>query len=157
MIKLEWRLALCAAGIFSFGAAADEVPMVLIAKGSAVQYGAAPASLPKGVEFSVLAGDPAKPGPFVLRVKIPANIVIAPHTHATDENLTIRSGALYHAMGEKLDKAAGDKLVSGGFAYLPANMPHSVWTESEAVEFQVTGTGPFGVDYINPADDPSKN
>jgi quercetin dioxygenase-like cupin family protein len=130
--------------------------MVLIPAGSTVQYEPAPASLPKSVTLSALAGDRAKPGPLVLRVKMPANIVIAPHTHATDENLTILSGSLYHESGEKLDKAAGDKLVSGGFVYLPANMVHSVWTESEAVEFQVTGTGPFGVNYINPADEPSK-
>lgn len=116
MRKLDWRTALCAAGVLRLGpaaAAADNIPMVLIPAGSTVQPG--PASLPKGVTLSVLAGDPAKPGPFVVRVKIPANIVIAPHTHATDENLTILSGALYHEMGEKLDKAAGDKLVSGGF------------------------------------------
>ena len=44
----------------------------------------------------------------------------------------------------------------GGFVYLPANMPHSVWTADTEFIVQVTGTGPFGLNYVNPADDPSK-
>ena len=39
---------------------------------------------------------------------------------------------------------------------LPANMPHSVWTADTEFIVQVTGTGPFGLNYVNPADDPSK-
>jgi hypothetical protein len=51
---------------------------------------------------------------------------------------------------------SGDQLNLGAFVYLPAMMPHSVWTKGENTVVQVTGTGPFGLDYINPADDPSK-
>jgi len=54
------------------------------------------------------------------------------------------------------DKNSGDQLNLGAFVYLPAMMPHSVWTKGENTVVQVTGTGPFGLDYINPADDPSK-
>ena len=86
----------------------------------------------------------------------PPNTVIAPHTHKTAENLTIISGVLFHEMGDKLDKNAGDKLSSSGFVYLPGGMPHSVWTTTEPAVIQVTGTGPFGLDYVNPADDPSR-
>ncbi|ACK49901.1 cupin 2 conserved barrel domain protein [Methylocella silvestris BL2] len=159
MSKNAWPIALCAIVSLQLGpaaAAVDAIPMVLIPAGGDVQWQAGPPSLPKGIEISVLAGDPAKPGPFVLRLKMPPNIVIAPHTHATAENVTVLSGAVFHGMGEKLDVNSGDRLERGGFVYLPALMPHSVWTTGEAVEFQVTGTGPFGVNYINPADDPSK-
>ena len=103
-----------------------------------------------------LAGDPGKPGPFVLRVKFPPNTVVAPHTHATAENLTVLTGDFYHEMGETLDKARGDRMQAGGFVYLPANMPHSVWTADTESIVEVTGTGPFGLNYVNPADDPSK-
>lgn len=64
---------------------------------------------------------------------------------------------MFHAMGEKLDVAAGDRLTGGGFVYLPARMAHSVWTTAEPTEIQVTGTGPFGLDYVNPADDPGRS
>ena len=84
--------------------------------------------------------------------------VIAVHAEDLDwaENLTVISGELYRQMGEKLDTNRGDQLKQGAFVYLPAMMPHSVWTKGENTVVQVTGTGPFGLDYFNPADDPSK-
>jgi hypothetical protein len=130
--------------------------MALLPSADAIQWGEGPKNLPSGVELTVLAGDPSKPGPFVLRVNAPPNTIIAPHSHKTAENLTIISGVLYHEMGATLDTKAGDKLSGGGFVYLPGKMPHSVWTTSEGAVIQVTGTGPFGVDYVNPADDPSR-
>ena len=35
-------------------------------------------------------------------------------------------------------------------------MPHSLWTKDQPAVIQVNGTGPFGLNYVNPADDPSK-
>ena len=129
--------------------------MVLISDPSAIRWGPAPPSLPKGIQISILAGDPGKAGSFVLRVRAPANSTIAPHTHSAAENLTVISGVLFHGMGNTLDKAQGHAVASGGFVYLPANMPHSVWTTDEPAEIQVSGTGPFAVHYVNAADDPS--
>jgi hypothetical protein len=37
------------------------------------RWGAAPPALPKGVQLAVSSGDPAKNGPFVVRLKLPAN------------------------------------------------------------------------------------
>jgi quercetin dioxygenase-like cupin family protein len=136
--------------------AQDATSMTLIASGAEIKWQPAPASLPKGTQMIVLNGDPAKPGPFVLRIRFPPNTIVAPHTHATAENLTVLSGTLYHGMGEHLDKGQGKKLLSGGFVYLPAQMPHSVWTGNVQSVVQVTGTGPFGLKYVNPADDPSR-
>jgi hypothetical protein len=34
-------------------------------------------------------------------------------------------------------------------------MPHSLWMTDEPAELQVNGSGPFGLNYINPDDDPS--
>ena len=144
------------AGLISPAFAEDMQQMVLLPGDAAVQWSPAPPSLPKGTQLSVLAGDPGKPGPFVLRVKFPAHTIVAPHTHATPENLTVISGVVFHTMGETLNKSEGKQLSSGGFVYLPANMPHAVWTTSEGGEVQVTGTGRFGLHYVNPADDPSK-
>jgi hypothetical protein len=60
-------------------------------------------------------------------------------------------------MGDKLDKGRGEQMDAGGFVYLPARMNHSVWTTTSEAIVQVTGTGPFGVNYVNPADDPGKS
>ena len=138
------------------GAHGDRVGAVTLVDGAAVKWEKGPPNLPKGTEISAIAGDPAKPGPFVLRVKFPANTVIAPHTHAKAETLTILSGSIFHQHGTKVDKTKGAELRTGGFVFLPEMMPHALWTTDEAVILQVSGSGPFGVDYLDPADDPSK-
>ncbi|KQP05807.1 cupin domain-containing protein [Methylobacterium sp. Leaf93] len=130
--------------------------MVTFRDAAAVPYQAGPANLPKGTQISAVAGDAAKAGPFVLRLKFPANTVIAPHTHSKPETLTILSGSIHHAHGATLDRSAGQLLKTGGFVYLPEDMPHSLWTTDEPVELQVNGTGPFGLNYIDPKDDPSR-
>src|SRR5687767_5456545 len=60
-----------------------------------------PASLPKGAKFVVLEGDPAKAGPFVLRVKLPDGFKVMPHTHPKDERVTVLTGTLYLGEGGK--------------------------------------------------------
>ena len=129
---------------------------VTLPDGAAVQWQPGPPNLPKGTQISAVAGDPAKPGPFVLRVRFPADTLIAPHTHSKAETLTILEGSIYHQHGAKVDKAKGALLKAGGFVFLPEAMPHALWTADEAVVLQVNGSGPFGVDYLDPADDPSR-
>lgn len=130
--------------------------ITLMPGGAAIEWEPGPATLAEGIQIAVLAGDPDKPGPFVLRLKFPAGSSVAPHYHATAENLTVLSGNFFHAMGDKYDKSRGEELTAGGFVYLPAKMNHYVWATSDSI-IQVSGTGPFGVIYVNPADDPSKS
>jgi quercetin dioxygenase-like cupin family protein len=152
------KLAIAALLFGSFApitlATADE--MALLPNPDATQWGPAPPTLPKGSKLAVLLGDPSKPGLFVLRIWAPPHSVVPPHTHNTAEMLTVISGEMYHEMGPKLDKKGGDSVKAGGFVYLPAQMAHSTWTGDEITVVQVSGTGPFGINYINPADDPSK-
>src|SRR5690242_870457 len=148
--------ALAAAALIATAGSGLAEDMTLVPGPAAVRWAPAPASLPKGAQLAVLTGDPGQPGPFVLRVKFPPNTAVAPHWHATAENLTVLSGTLFHEMGDKLDKGWGDELAAGAFVYLPAKMNHSVWTTTSEAVVQVTGTGPFGLNYVNPADDPSK-
>ena len=69
----------------------------------------APPFLPKGAKLAVLVGDPSKPEPFTLRLQMPDGYKIAPHTHPTDEHVTVLSGVLRAGMGTKWDdKALGD-------------------------------------------------
>ena len=44
---------------------------------------------------------------------------------------------------------------AGGYALLPAGMRHYAWIRAGAT-VQVNGMGPFVINYVNPADDPSK-
>jgi uncharacterized RmlC-like cupin family protein len=111
--------------------------------------------LPKGAEMAVLAGDPTKSGLFVVRIKLPANAKVPAHHHPTVENITVISGSFHLGMGDKLDEKNGAALEPGGFASMPANMNHYAWTTADSV-VQLHGQGPFKIEYVNPADDPSK-
>ena len=108
-----------------------------------------------GVHIAVLVGDPTKAEVVVQRVKFPPNYRVAPHTHPYAEVVTVLSGTLGSGMGEKFE-AKGDLLKPGGLFALPAKHPHYVWTATEETVVQVQFTGPGGIDFINPADDPRK-
>lgn len=120
-----------------------------------IKWGPVPAVLPPGAQIAVISGDPFKPEPYVLRLKMPAGYVIPAHHHPTTEYVTVVSGKFDIGMGDKLDKKHGIELRSGGFAEATAGMNHYAWTTGETV-VQVHGQGPFAITYVNPADDPSK-
>ena len=52
-----------------------------------------------------MEGDPAKEGPFVMRLLVPDGYHIPPHAHPKTERVIVISGAFYLAMGDKLDQA----------------------------------------------------
>jgi anti-sigma factor ChrR (cupin superfamily) len=84
---------------------------------------------------------------------LPAGYKIPPHTHPTDENVTVLSGAFHVGMGDKFDTKKGETLRAGGFVNAQKGMQHYGWTTGPTV-IQVHGMGPFTINYINPADDP---
>ena len=76
-----------------------------------------------------------------------------PHTHPTVERLTVLSGTLHLGMGEKPDWDAMEELPAGTYATMPQGMKHYARTSGETV-LQLTTVGPWGITYVNPADDP---
>jgi len=102
-----------------------------------------------------VSGDPSQAQPFVIRAQVPAGYKVPPHWHPGDENLTILSGTVALGMGETFDEKAMTEVPAGGYASLPAEMRHYFLAKTAAT-FKVHGMGPFVVNYVNPADDPSK-
>jgi hypothetical protein len=60
-----------------------------------IKWGDPPPMVPKGARQAVLYGDPGKEGFFVIRAKLPATYRIPPHSHPTDEVVTVLSGTLF--------------------------------------------------------------
>jgi quercetin dioxygenase-like cupin family protein len=151
-----FSVALSVVAVAAFGLAQESNKSTHIQLSPAqVKWGAAPPSVPKGVQLAVVSGNPGASGPFVIRLKIPAGQKVAPHWHPTDENVTVISGTVAFGMGEKFDQAALKTLSAGGYALMPAEMRHFAMAKT-AVVLQVHGMGPFVLNYVNPADDPSK-
>ena len=113
----------------------------------------APPMVPPGAQIAVLAGNPTTAGAYTVRLKFPANYAIPAHSHPTDENVAVVSGALYMGMGDKLDKKAGHALGAGGYALMPANANHFAYTKRPTT-IVLYGQGPVEFKYVNPADDP---
>jgi quercetin dioxygenase-like cupin family protein len=118
-----------------------------------LKWGDAPPVLPRGAKIAVLNGDPFKPGQYTLRLSLPANYRLPPHWHTLNENLTIVSGTFYVGMGDKTTGHAHE-VRTGGYHYLPAKQHHYAFTKSAAV-VQVSGEGPFDINYIDPKDNPA--
>jgi quercetin dioxygenase-like cupin family protein len=118
-------------------------------------WGPAPPMLPPGAQIAVLAGDPTKSTAYTIRLKFPANYAIPAHSHPTDENVVVLSGAVTFGMGDKLIKAtvSNRTLTVGGFALMPANMNHFAYTTQEST-IVLFGQGPVEFKYVNPSDDP---
>jgi len=112
-----------------------------------------PASLPKGVQSAVVEGDPTKPGPFMMRIMLPANYKIPPHWHPAIEHVTVITGSFHMGLGEVFDESKATKLPVEGFAAMAIGTRHFAFTTEEAT-IQLHGIGPWGITYVNPADDP---
>lgn len=114
----------------------------------------APASLPKGAQVAILEGNPAGAGAFTMRIKVPANFTVPPHWHPADEHATIISGTFYMGMGEKFDESKLRVLGPGSFAMMKMGTRHFARSGSTECIVQVHGIGPWGINYVNPLDDP---
>lgn len=119
-----------------------------------IEWKKGPPSLPPGAEIAVLEGDPSKSGPFVFRLKVPDGFTIPPHVHPKAERVTVIAGTFNIAMGEKIDKSAGEAMPAGSFGYWPAGMKHFAWVTGETIVQFHGGEGPWQIVYLNPSDDP---
>ena len=145
--------AVLAAGLLTAPAFATEEHVIL--SPDKVEWGPAPDILPPGAEAAVIYGDPTKEGQFALRLKLPAGYHVPPHMHPVQENVTVISGEFQLGMGETADQSKAEALSAGSFFSLPPGMAHFAYAGEETV-VQINTTGPWGLTYVNPADDPRK-
>lgn len=112
-------------------------------------------SLPAGAKMAVIEGPMNQAVPFTVRIKLPANYQIPAHMHPTAERVTVLSGVFYMGLGDKLDQTKAMPVRAGDLMIMVANTPHFGLTKEETL-IQLHGTGPWGITYVNPADDPRK-
>ena len=107
-----------------------------------------------GSEIAVVMGKPREPGPFVLRVRYPAGLKAMPHSHPNDTYVTVISGVLRYAEGEKYDESKLKDYPAGSFFVIPANVPHYE-NATAPMEFQAHGMGPIRFIFVDPQHDPA--
>jgi quercetin dioxygenase-like cupin family protein len=119
-----------------------------------LKWAPAPAILPAGARLAVLDGDPSKAGLFTMRLAMPAGYRIPPHYHQVDEHVTVISGAFQVGMGDTFDQGKLTTLPPGTFGVIPPGMRHFARADKATV-IQLHGEGPWGLTYVNPADQPN--
>ena len=124
-------------------------------KSTTLHWGPAPAVFPKGARMAVVSGDPSKVGQFVIELSMPNRYKIAPHFHPTDEIVEVKKGTFLVGMGDTFDVGKTKPMKVSDKGTVPAQMHHFA-TAKGATIVSVTAMGPFGMTYVNPADDPQK-
>ena len=113
-------------------------------------------SLGPGAKTAVIDGDPKSSGPFVMRLKLPPNTTIGLHTHPATENVTVLSGTLYFAAGDKLDSKAAKAFGPDGYFSIGQGKPMVAYSKKSEVVIQLHGVGPWGITYLDAKDVPAK-
>jgi quercetin dioxygenase-like cupin family protein len=151
MTKFTTFAALLFAGTFATTA---HVAIAQGGSGPEIKWGPAPAIFPAGAEMAVMQGDPSDTGLFTVRLRFPSGYKIPPHTHPSDEHVTVVSGTFLVGMGKTFDAAKTMALSAGGFVTAPANEAHYAMARGGVTVVQVHAMGPFAMTYVNPADTP---
>lgn len=125
----------------------------VVALSDRLEWKDAPPSLPPGAKVAVIEGDMTKPGFFAVRIKAPDGYRVPPHTHPGAERVTILAGTLHLGNGDTFDAANTTALPAGSYSSMPPGMHHFAWCEGETI-IQIATIGPWGINYLNPADDP---
>src|SRR5258708_4105529 len=155
LAKAHLKLAFLVMGVVLVGTAAAQTaaPAAVALTPVEMKWQSQGGLAAAGMEQLNLVGDPAKPGPYTLRLKFPKGFRIAPHTHPDSREVTILSGTYATGYGEKFDPAALKILPAGSFYTEPANVPHYIEIEEEVV-LQVSGTGPSGRKFVDRPEGP---
>lgn len=122
---------------------------------SDIKWNDAP-SIGPGAKLAVLEGDLKQAAPFTMRIKLPPNFKVPVHTHPVFERVTVVSGTFHLGIGEKFDAAQAKAYPAGGVTMMPPGMPMFAFTTGDEAVIQIHGTGPWGITYLNPAEDPRK-
>ena len=111
-------------------------------------------AFPPSARLAVVVGEPTGPGPYVIRVKLPAGVKLMPHVHPEDRVYTVISGVFYIGLGDHFDSEKLEAYPPGSVIALPGGTAHPHGARSGEYVTQVTAIGPLGHEHVNPSDDP---
>lgn len=103
-----------------------------------------------GMKIAVIDGNPDETGLYTLRLAFPTGYRFPPHFHPMAENLTVLSGTLLLAMGERVEDASLKAYGVGDYLHLPATKPHFGGARGATV-IQLHGQGPFKINLVQGA------
>ena len=102
-----------------------------------------PPGAPAGAEIAVLAGDPSKPGLYVVMVKwLAGNHFSHPHFHPHDRFITVLKGTWWVGTATKFDTNATVAMPAGTFVTHYGEQVHFDGAKDEDAVLLIVGEGP---------------
>lgn len=101
-----------------------------------------------GIKTSVLYGDPAKPGYYVMFYTIPSGLKLPPHFHPESRTVVVVSGKFYYGYGSTFDETKMYEMPQGTYFTEPSNQHHFAYAKDGDVLLYVTGFGPTGTSFV---------
>ena len=103
-----------------------------------------------GIRATVIMGDPTGPGPYTIRLSIPANTKIQAHTHRDNRTAVVVAGIWYFGYGPVAAEAAEKALPAGSVYTEPSGVAHFAETKADPVLVYISGSGPTDTVYVKP-------
>jgi quercetin dioxygenase-like cupin family protein len=119
-----------------------------VVRSDEIQWQACPPGLPPGCEITILEGNPKQADLFSVRFNSTQLLYLPAHTHPKDERVTILKGSVAVAFGKDAKRADAKEFGAGDYYVNARNAVHSVWVEKGTI-LQITGIGPWRVDYVD--------
>ncbi len=120
----------------------DNEEKILIVYNQNLQWIPGPHGFAEGSEYAMIDGDPNKPEPYTIRVRLPENYKMMPHTTSSEQRITIIQGSC--EWGNLIEFGAWQTahLRAGDYIRRQANSVAFLKT-NEPFIYQVTGIGPI--------------
>jgi len=97
---------------------------------------------PAGSSTAVLAGDPAKPGMYIVLTKWSPHHMSRPHFHPNDRYITVLSGVWWVGTGTKYDPESTVPLSAGSVATHFGKQVHYDGAKDVECVLEIVGEGP---------------
>jgi hypothetical protein len=95
-----------------------------------------------GADTATLAGDPSKPGLYVIMVRWHAHHMSRPHFHPYDRYITVLSGTWWVGTGSKYDPDSTVPVATGSFVTHTAKQIHYDGAKDVDTVLEIVGQGP---------------
>ncbi len=103
-----------------------------------------------GSEQAIMAGDPSKPGIYVVLTKWLPNNMSRPHFHPNDRFITVLKGTWWMGTGTTFDPAGTTPVPAGSFVTHFGKQVHYDGAKDGEVVLLITGEGPATSTRVNP-------
>jgi quercetin dioxygenase-like cupin family protein len=102
-----------------------------------------------GLKIAVLHGNPAMPGPYVIRVRFAPGTMSPPHFHPEERQILVLKGTWWVGSGPKWDRESTTPLPAGTFVVHHPGKIHYDGSKTEEVMVQISGIGPSATKLVD--------